>query len=229
MALWIALNALLVGLAYLLGSVPSGYWAGRWLKGIDIREHGSGSTGATNVLRTLGKLPALIVLIVDVLKGVGAIALVPWIYGLAQVQAWMPAALDLVVWQAWLVPLAGIAALLGHSKSVFLNFTGGKSVATSLGVLLAMNWQVGLGTLGVFLLVLAVSRIVSLGSIVGAIAVSVLMLLTRQPFPYLLFGLAGGIYVIVRHRTNMQRLIAGTEPRIGQPLPEISDVPSAEV
>jgi glycerol-3-phosphate acyltransferase PlsY len=100
-----------------------------------------------------------------------------------------------------------------------LGFTGGKSVATSLGILLTMSWQVGLGTLGVFGVVLALTRIVSLSSISGAIAVSVLMLLLRQPLPYQLFAGAAGLYVILRHRSNIDRLLAGTEPRLGQKLP----------
>lgn len=227
MALWLALNGLLIIIAYLLGSIPPGYWAGRLLQGIDIREHGSGSTGATNVLRTLGKVPALVVFLVDVLKGAAAIALVQLFYRLDSLPAWMPPSVDASVWLPWMVTLVGMAALLGHSKSILLNFTGGKSVATSLGVLLAMNWIVGLGTLGVFLLVLAVSRIVSLSSIAGAIAVSGLMFTTGQPLPYILFGFAGGLYVIVRHRSNIQRLLAGTEPRLGQSSPEVSPPPQA--
>lgn len=245
MTLWFALNTLLLPIAYLLGSIPSGYWAGQVLKGIDIREHGSGSTGATNVLRTLGTVPAVVVLLIDILKGAGAIALVYWAYslpGFVQLahanryivhdpDAPIPTLTDLLpsswewllhaefdpqAWLPWMVTLAGITALLGHSKSIFLNFTGGKSVATSLGVLLAINWIVGLGTLGVFLLVLALSRIVSISSISGAIAVSGLMLLTNQPLAYILFGIAGGFYVIWRHRSNIQRLLAGAEPRLGQ-------------
>lgn len=220
MALWLTLNALLILLAYLLGSLATGYWAGRWLKGIDIREHGSGSTGATNVLRTLGTGPGVVVLLIDVLKGVGAIALVNWFYTTDLIQPLIPGTLNPATWLPWMVTLAGIAALLGHSKSIFLNFTGGKSVATSLGVLLAMSWLVGLGTFAVFLLVLAITRIVSISSMSGAIAVPGLMLATHQPLPYVLFGLAGGLYVILRHRANIQRLLQGTEPRLGQKLPE---------
>lgn len=219
MGVWASLNLLLLVLAYLLGSIPTGYWAGKLLQGIDIREHGSGSTGATNVLRTLGKGPAIVVLLIDVLKGVAAIILVPLVYRLEFVQGLIPA-VELAQWLPWVITLAGLAAVLGHSKSIFLNFSGGKSVATSLGVLLAMSWIVGLGTFGIFLLTLAVTRIVSISSIAGAIGVSGLMLLTGQPIPYVLFGIAGGIYVILRHRTNIQRLLAGTEPRLGQKLPE---------
>lgn len=220
MILWLTLNAFLLLIAYLLGSLPSGYWAGRWLQGIDIREHGSGSTGATNVLRTVGKFPAIVVLLVDILKGAAAIALTAWVYATPLIQPYIPATVEPTAWLPWMVTLAGVAALLGHSKSIFLKFTGGKSVATSLGVLLAMSWVVGLGTFGVFLLVLAVTRIVSISSISGAIAVSGLMFFTGQPLPYLLFAIVGGLYVIVRHRTNIERLLAGTEPRLGQSLPE---------
>jgi acyl phosphate:glycerol-3-phosphate acyltransferase len=228
MALWLALNGLLLVGAYLLGSMPPGYWAGRLLKGIDIREHGSGSTGATNVLRTVGKAPALVVLLVDILKGAVAIAAVRWVYTFLSTQPLSLPPLDTALWLPWMVTLVGMAALLGHGKSIFLGFTGGKSVATSLGVLLAMHWLVGVGTLAVFALVLALSRIVSLSSIAGAIAVSGFMLLTHQPLPYILFGLLGGLYVILRHRANMQRLLAGSEPRLGQTVPDTNQTPLSE-
>jgi acyl phosphate:glycerol-3-phosphate acyltransferase len=225
MFLWLTLNGLFLLIAYLLGSLPSGYWAGRLIKGFDIREQGSGSTGATNVLRTVGKLPALIVLLVDILKGSAAIALFRWLYTSELIQPFVLDTVNPSVWLPWIVTLAGMLALLGHSKSLFLNFTGGKSVATSLGVLLALNWIVGLGTLAVFLAVLGITRIVSISSIMGAIAVSGLMVAMGQPVPYLLFGIAGGVYVIWRHRTNIQRLMAGTEPRLGQSLPEVTTPP----
>jgi acyl phosphate:glycerol-3-phosphate acyltransferase len=217
---WIILNIALLVVAYLLGSIPTGYLAGKLLLGIDIREVGSGSTGATNVLRNLGKVPAVTVLLIDVLKGVGAIALIRYIYSLkimADLGAYVGIE-DIRVQLPWIVTLAGFAAVLGHSKSIFLGFTGGKSVATSLGVLLALSWQVGLGTFGIFGLVLGISRIVSLSSIIGAIAVSGLMFVFHQPLAYQLFAIAGGIFVIVRHRGNIERLLKGTEPRIGEKL-----------
>ncbi|MBD1841929.1 glycerol-3-phosphate 1-O-acyltransferase PlsY [Cyanobacteria bacterium FACHB-63] len=224
---WFINNALLLVVAYLLGSIPTGYLAGR-LKGIDIREVGSGSTGATNVLRTLGKIPAIIVLLIDIGKGALAIAAVN--YAFTHLPGWLYfskiVGLDFSLWQPVMVTLAGLAALLGHSKSIWLGFTGGKSVATSLGILLAMNWMVGLATLGVFALSLAVTRIVSISSISGAVSVIAFMLLFAQPLPYVLFAIAGGAYVIWRHQSNIQRLIAGTEPKLGQKIEESEGTPS---
>src|SRR3954471_17402243 len=220
MAFWTA-GAVGLLIAYLLGSVPTGYLAGKLLRGIDIRRHGSKSTGATNVLRTLGKGAALIVLVGDVLKGVGAIIVArsfcPWLY--AEISP-PPTASDLHVWVPWAVCLAGLAVLLGHSRSIWLNFTGGKSAATGLGVLLALSWPVGLGAAAAFGVVLAISRMVSLGSIVAALTAIALVCGLEQPLPYRLLVIAGGIYVIARHRANIQRLLAGTEPRLGQSDPD---------
>jgi acyl phosphate:glycerol-3-phosphate acyltransferase len=214
-ALWALGNAALLLAAYLLGSIPTGYLLGKWLKGIDMRTQGSGSTGATNVLRTLGKGPGITVLLIDLLKGAAAIALIQFIY--QSDLPWLSSApTDSALWFPWMVALSGLAAVFGHSKSVWLGFSGGKSVAAGLGILLALNWQVGLMTFGVFGLVLAVSRMVSLSSICGAIAVPLLMLGLHLPLAYVLLGLVGGLYVVLRHRANMQRIFAGTEPRLGE-------------
>ena len=218
MTIWLSLCGVVLLVAYLLGSIPTGYITVKQLKGIDIREIGSGSTGATNVLRALGKGPGALVLLVDSLKGVLAILLVYSLFQLDISQSIIPATVNIQTWQPWMVILAGLGAILGHSKSIFLGFSGGKSVATSLGILLAMNWQIGLATLGVFAIVLGISRIVSLSSISGAIAVPIFMALLHQPLAYILFGVAGWLYVIVRHRSNIERLLAGTEPQLGQKL-----------
>lgn len=221
MVFWTA-SVVGLAIAYLFGSAPTGYLAGKLLKGIDIREHGSKSTGATNVLRTLGKWPALVVLLVDVLKGAGAIVFArwffPWLHTLPSVTP--PTELDPRAWVPWAACFAGLAALLGHSRSIWLHFAGGKSAATGLGVLLAMSWPVGLGAAAAFGVVLAISRFVSLSSMLAALIAIALVCALEQPLPNRLLVIAGGIYVIARHRANIQRLLAGTEPRLGQRSPE---------
>jgi acyl phosphate:glycerol-3-phosphate acyltransferase len=207
-------------LGYLLGSIPAGYLAGRWLAGIDIRQEGSGSTGATNVLRVLGKGPALVVFLVDVLKGTAAVLL-------AKV-ALEPLGVPLdgtgaASWgtDSWVVG-AGLAALAGHIWPVWLGWRGGKAVATALGMLLGLTWPVGLACFGIFLTVLSLSRIVSLSSVVAAVALPLLMLGWFHTqglglrWPYLALALLTSTLVIWRHRSNLARLLAGTEPRLGQ-------------
>lgn len=200
----------LLGLAYLLGSLPTGYMVTKALKGIDIRQHGSGNTGATNVFRVVGKPAGISVLVIDLLKGVAAVLLMKTLFPLVS-PVW--GAPPMVSW--WLM-LAGITAIVGHSRSVWLNWTGGKSAATGLGVLLAMAWPVGLTVAGVFLGVLALFRIVSLGSILAAVAAVAMMIVLQQPLPYMLMAIAGSLYVILRHRSNIERLLAGTEPHLGR-------------
>lgn len=220
MAFWTACIAGLL-VPYLLGSIPTGYLAGKLLRGMDIRDHGSKSTGATNVLRTLGKGPALVVLLVDLVKGAVAVVFARWLCSwlLMPPAIPIPASFDGQNIEPWAVLVAGLAALLGHSRSVWLNFTGGKSAATGLGVLLAMSPVVGLGAALVFGLVLAISRIVSLSSILAAGTGIALVFGFEHPLPYRLLVIAGGLYVIIRHAANVQRLLAGTEPRLRQKTP----------
>jgi glycerol-3-phosphate acyltransferase PlsY len=211
---WIAsLSGLAV--AYLFGATPTGYLAGRWLKGIDLRDEGSGSTGATNVLRNLGLAPFVVVLLIDVLKGAAAILFALWFYPWLYT-ALAPPAVDVRALIPWAVCLAGLAALIGHSRSIWLGFKGGKSVAAGLGVLLAMAWPVGIGGLAVFGVAVAISRRISLGSILAAVTAIVLICVLQQPLAYRLLIVAGGLYVIVLHRANIGRLLAGTEPRLGR-------------
>ena len=196
---------------YLLGSIPSGYLAGRWLRGVDIRTLGSGSTGATNVLRQFGKAPALVVFLVDVLKGTAAVLLAK-----ALLQP-----LGITPTSDWWVVATGLAALAGHIWPVWLGGRGGKAVATGLGMLLGLTWPVGLACFGIFLAVLSLSRIVSLSSVVAALSLPLLMLgwFADQGlglrWPYLALALLTTVLVVWRHRSNIQRLLAGTEPRLG--------------
>lgn len=205
------INGLLLLLAYLWGSLPPGYIAGR-LAGIDLRQVGSGSTGATNVLRTLGKGPALVVFTVDLLKGMAAVLCARWVW-----QTWP--GVDPGDGRPWWELAYALLALVGHSKSVWINWQGGKSVATGLGLLLLLAWPVALGSLGVFVLVVAITRIVSLGSLTACGAAVVLALLWRLPWPYRLYVLLGSAYIVWCHRSNIQRLRQGTEPRLGEAKP----------
>lgn len=220
MAFWAACIAGLA-VSYLLGSIPTGYLAGKLLRGIDIREHGSKSTGATNALRILGKWPALFVLLIDIAKGAVAVLFARWLSNwlLTQPAISIPVSLAPQDLEASAVFLAGLAALLGHGRPIWLGFKGGKSAATGLGILLAMSPSVGLGAALVFGATLATSRIVSLSSILTAFAAMALVIGLEQPLPYRLLVIAGGVYVIMRHTANIQRLLAGREPKLGQKAP----------
>ena len=190
---------LLLAIGYLLGSMPNGYLAGRWLKGIDLRDCGSGSTGATNVLRNVGKGPALVVFLIDVGKGALAVLLAKSV-GLSD----------------WLQVLAGLAALAGHIWPVWLGWKGGKAVATGLGMFLGLAWPVGLACFGLFMAVISIFRIVSLSSVAAAMALPVLMMVTDQNTASITVSVVAMLLVLWRHRSNIERLIAGTEPKIGQ-------------
>ena len=190
-------------LGYVLGSIPSGYLAGRWCKGIDLRELGSGSTGATNVLRQVGKGPALVVFVIDVAKGAIAVLLAGSLTEGAALNDWLQV-------------LAGLAALAGHIWPVWLGFKGGKAVATGLGLFLGLAWPVGLACFGIFLTTLSVFRIVSLSSVVAAISLPLLMAAGTEGTAKLVVALVAMALVVWRHRSNLQRIKAGTEPRLGQ-------------
>ena len=189
--------------AYLLGAIPIGVLAGKLSRGIDVRRYGSGGTGATNVLRTLGVPTALPVLILDGGKGALAVLIAGWVGGS-----------DIVV------ALAALTVVAGHSWPVFVGFKGGKSVITALGAMAVVNPIAGACAL-VGVLVAAITRYVSVGSVVGAFAslvcVLVLVALGSMSPLYLVFGLGGFAVIVFRHWENMARVARGEENRIGRP------------
>ena len=186
-------------ISYLLGSFPSGFLYAKNLKGIDLRYVGSGSTGATNVLRNIGKWPALIVFILDVLKGFIAVKIAYFF-------------LSDNIFQV----LAGLFAITGHIWPIWLKGKGGKAVATGLGMFIALSLKVGFASLGIFLIILAKTKIVSLSSISAAIFLPLLMFLDMGTayHPYFLISLVVSILVIWKHRTNIRRLLKGEESKI---------------
>ena len=188
---------------FLLGSIPTGVLVGR-LKGVDVRRQGSGNVGATNVYRTAGKLPGLFVLVVDGLKG------------------WLPVAV-IATWalrhDPSLAPdttaiLAGTAAVAGHIWNPFLQFRGGKGVATSLGVMIGLSYTLALWTAGVWIVVVAITRYVSVASIAAAMAAPFVMLLLGLPVHWIFGGIFVAIAIIGRHRENILRLLHGEENRV---------------
>ncbi len=191
--------------AYLVGSLPTGYLVAR-AKGVDIRAHGSGNIGATNVFRILGIAAGVLVLLTDALKGALAVlCLPPW------VRLWIPDA-DPVVLQL----TAALGSVLGHNYTCWLRFKGGKGVATSAGAMAALVPPAFLVTLAVFLVVLATSRYVSLASILAAIALPIAAWYTQVPRS--VFGLTAVLAALAiwKHRANAHRLLAGTENRLGK-------------
>lgn len=195
--------------AYLLGSIPAGYLVGR-ARGLDIRREGSGNIGATNALRVLGKPAGIFVMIVDGLKGYAACV---WATDL--VLGLCGASGDPGLHRV----LAGIAAVLGHNYTCWLNFKGGKGIATSAGVYFALSPLSAAIAVGSWILVVAITRIVSIASITAAVVLPVSVWMSH---PSLLLKIATtllGLMAIYKHKGNIQRLRAGTEPRIGQKQP----------
>jgi len=201
--------AILVVLAYLIGSLPFGLLVGRLAGGVDLREHGSGRIGATNALRTVGWTGAALTFLLDLVKGVVAVLLVWWLYqaGPAGSPPWVGAA-------------AGIAAVAGHIRSVFIGFRGGRGVATFTGAMLVTApWTVAI-VVPIFALVVWQSRFVSLGSLLGAwlapVVTAAQVPLGRATLAAVALALGGALLVTVAHRDNIARLRAGTERRLGQ-------------
>ena len=195
-----------LGVAYVIGSLPTGYWLTKAIKGLDIRRHGSGNTGATNVGRVLGKPWGITVLIVDIFKGTLAVLLGKAVFysPVSHVSA------DLYK------ILCAVAAVSGHNWSVFLGFQGGKGVATSAGALLGATPLPLVLSVVVWGAVAKLSGYVCLGSIGSALAYSVLICFFKSSTEMRIFGWMLAVMMIVKHRSNIQRLRLGTEPKIGQ-------------
>jgi glycerol-3-phosphate acyltransferase PlsY len=201
--------AILVFLAYLIGALPFGLLIGRLAGGVDLREHGSGRTGATNALRTVGIVGAVLTFLLDLGKGVVAVLLVGWLY-----DAGPPGS------PPWVAAAAGIAAVAGHIRSVFIGFRGGRGVATFTGAMLATApWAVAI-LVPVVLLIVWRWRFVSLGSLIGTLLAPVvtagLALLGQATWQGVVLALVGATLVTIAHRDNIARLRAGTERRLGR-------------
>jgi len=195
-------DALVVVGAYLLGSIPFGYLLPRVLRGDDIRRHGSGNIGASNVWRVYGRWLGVPVAVLDVLKGL------------------VPAALGLRLGGDWVGVLAGAAAMLGHARPVYLGFSkGGKMVATAGGVALALAPFAALGCAVVWLAVFALTRYASLASMLAAVALPVLCLALGSSWPVVAFTALAALGVLALHRQNVRRLLRGTEPRFARGAP----------
>ncbi|WP_139322956.1 glycerol-3-phosphate 1-O-acyltransferase PlsY [Deinococcus marmoris] len=194
--LLLSLSAALV--SYLIGSVPAASWLAR-SRGVDIRKVGSGNSGATNVLRSLGKGPALLVAVFDILKGALAV--------------WLARALGLP--PEW-VGLCGVAAVIGHNFSPFLGFRGGKGAATTFGTIAALDPVAGLGVFVLGVATMWLTRFVSAGSILGAVTAGILVVALGRPVWLMLSVLFLAALLIWQHRSNIERLTAGKESRIGE-------------
>ncbi len=201
------LYILIAIIAYCLGSISFSVIFSKKMAGFDVREKGSGNAGSTNVLRTVGKKAAALTLICDILKGVVAILLA---YAFSKIVEDANGAL--------MIQIAGIAVILGHTFPVFFKFKGGKGVATSLGIILLINYQIGLICLIFALLVMFLTKTVSIGSIMAAILFPVLTLVIRDNYiigdNYIIFGILLALIVIFNHRSNIKRIMNGEEKKL---------------
>ncbi len=207
-----------LAISYLIGAIPFGYLMARWVAGIDIRKHGSGNIGATNVGRVLGWRYFFPVFFLDLAKGAGPVLLGEWLC-LSELMA----ASAESFWRQALPALAGLAAILGHMWPIYLGFRGGKGVATSAGVIAVLTPIPALCAFAAWLIVALATRYMSAGSIAGAFALCVARFVEVWPAPFdagnaIVTGLClvGAALIIVRHRANLVRLWKGTEPKIGQ-------------
>lgn len=197
----------LILVSYLIGSFPTSYMMGKILKGIDLREHGSGNLGATNVFRVVGKTAGIITLLIDAFKG-----FIPAFLFSGLIMTWAPE-LSLTLLDVGVI--LGVAAILGHMFTLFMKFKGGKGVATSLGVFLALAPLPILFTVVVCCTIMAVTRYVSLGSISGALLLPILIIVLYPDSRLLIiFSIVIGSIIIVRHKTNIKRIVQGSENKL---------------
>ena len=193
--------------AYLIGSIPFGYLAGKLIKRIDLRQEGSKNVGATNVFRVMGTLPAIVVLLLDISKGFLSIYLVS-LFKLGGNMGISPQSFNLVR------ILAGLVAIAGHNWTIFLKFRGGKGVATACGVSLGLALLPALVSVAIFVVVTGLTHHVSLGSMFAVLAFPLNCLLFKESLILVFFGSFVALVIIARHQANIKRLIAGTENRI---------------
>ncbi|MCD4781679.1 MAG: glycerol-3-phosphate 1-O-acyltransferase PlsY [Candidatus Omnitrophica bacterium] len=192
-------------LTYLIGSIPTAYIFGKFYKGIDIREHGSGNVGATNVFRVLGKTPGIMVLLLDILKGLIPVVFLADMLGQTS-----------ILYRIFF----GIVAVCGHNWTVFLQFKGGKGIATSLGVLIGLTLRIPsirivlLFVVLIWLCCFLLTGYVSLASVLAATLLPIIMVVTDQPFELKCLGFVFCVFIILRHRVNVKRLLAGQESRV---------------
>ena len=210
------LPAALIVAAYLIGSIPFSYLVVRMVAGADIREHGSRNVGATNVARNFGKFPGIFALLLDIAKGFAVIALARWMVARPD-WPWADAAGSPLYSREFWIALAGLVAVLAHMYPVWLAFHGGKGVATAAGVFLALDYRVMTAGMIVFLIVILLTRIVSLASIVSAASIPIFFrFLVDAPFWRVVMSMAIALAVIVKHHSNIARLAQGRERRMGQ-------------
>lgn len=206
----------LIALAYLVGSMPFSYLVARAFSGKDVRVEGSGNVGATNVARTAGRAAGIVALLLDIAKGYGVVVLARWMV----VRAEWPFPTGVQPWESremW-IALAGLIGVLAHMYPVWLRFHGGKGVATAAGVILALDARVFLGAVLVFAIVVLLSRTVSLASILTAASIPLLFRFVAHASPFwrTVISIGIAVAVIVKHHSNIARLVQGRERKLGR-------------
>lgn len=192
------LNVIAIVISYLLGSVSFSIVIAKWVKGIDIRQHGSGNAGATNTLRVLGKGPGIAVFALDIVKGIAAVGIGHWLGD-----------------NGWIPVLCGLAAITGHNWPIWFGFKGGKGIATAIGIVVVLCFLPALYAGIVAIASIVLTRYVSLGSLLFALLTPLFVLLLGYPTPLFYGTLAFCLFAFFRHRSNIVKLVKGTENKLG--------------